>query len=78
MKTPGMDGEKTQLPLLQNPEVISNKMIAEKMVERNLQNNVDHLRQDLNKITNLVHEMMVECEKKLDDAIDQVEENAKL
>ena len=42
---------------------ISNKMIAEKMIERNMQNNVDMLKKELNTITGQVRNMMSHCDK---------------
>ena len=72
----GLDGD--QALGTPKPELISNKMIAEKMVERNLSNNVDQLQHELDAITKQVRNMMDYCDKQLDEVIDQVEANTKM
>ena len=47
------------------------------MIERNMQNNVEMLKRDLNAITNTVRNMMQHCDKQLDQVIDYIDEKSK-
>lgn len=53
---------------------VGNKMIAEKMVNQNLKDNVSDLQQELNKICSQVKEMVGSCDQKLEEVVRQAEE----
>ena len=47
------------------------------MIEKNLSNNVDMLKEELTSLTNQVRKMMEDCDNQLDQCIDFIDEKSK-
>lgn len=59
------------------PTDVGNKMIAEKMVDQNLKDNMREMQHELKKISSKVKDMISSCDDRLNDVMRSVEQVTK-